>query len=326
MDGYTAFGASITQNGSKQTFACPAPVVALADLDVIGAAPKPMNAWGYADLLAKATAGADWILAETFASDPIHKEAWRIIQGGLRDMIADPGGIPSSDPAAVRRLTEGLMLAGFAMQAAQNSRAASGAEHQFSHLWDMQHHTHNGKAPSHGFKVGIGTLAVTAIYEQLLEYPIENLDVDAACKAWPSPEARDRAICDAFPESDLRNVALTESKAKWIEPGALRAQLEGLRSMWPDLKDRLQRQLLPFEELKAKLLASGAPVEPQQIGISRQRLRDSYRQAFFIRRRFTVLDMAARTGLFETLVGRIFHASGPWPLQAERASTPVMRS
>ena len=59
--------------------------------------------------------------------------------------------------------------AGFAMQAARNSRAASGAEHQFSHLWDMQHHTHEGKAPSHGFKVGIGTLAVTALYEFVLK-------------------------------------------------------------------------------------------------------------------------------------------------------------
>src|SRR5437870_4432189 len=31
MDGYTAFGASITANGSKQTFDCPAPRAVLAD-------------------------------------------------------------------------------------------------------------------------------------------------------------------------------------------------------------------------------------------------------------------------------------------------------
>ncbi len=315
MDGYTAFGASVTHNGSKQTFACPAPLAVLADLDVIGAAPKPMNSWGYADLLAKVTAGADWILAETFASDPIHPKAWRIVQGGLREMIAEPEGIPASEPAAIRRLTEGLMLAGFAMQAAQNSRAASGAEHQFSHLWDMQHHTHNGRAPSHGFKVGIGTLAVTALYEQLFEHPLERLDPDAACRAWPSANARDKAICENFPDGDLRNVALVESKAKWLEPAALRAQLEELRRIWPDLKSRLRRQLLPFSEVKAKLLAAGAPVEPEQIGISRQRLRESYRQAFFIRRRFTVLDVAVRTGLLEPFLDRIFGEDGVWSLQ-----------
>src|SRR4051794_34484679 len=58
MDGYTAYGASITIDGSKQTVDCPAPRAVLADLDVIARAPREMNAWGYADLLAKVTAGA----------------------------------------------------------------------------------------------------------------------------------------------------------------------------------------------------------------------------------------------------------------------------
>ena len=42
----------------------------------------------------------------------------------------------------------------------------------------MQHHTHNGHAPSHGVKVGIGTLAVTALYERMLEQPFDQLDID----------------------------------------------------------------------------------------------------------------------------------------------------
>src|ERR1041385_9167602 len=51
MDGYTAFGASITHKGSKQTFVCPAPKAVLADLNIISAAPPEMNASGYADFL-----------------------------------------------------------------------------------------------------------------------------------------------------------------------------------------------------------------------------------------------------------------------------------
>ena len=35
MDGYTAFGASITKDGAKQTFSCPAPQAVLADIDII---------------------------------------------------------------------------------------------------------------------------------------------------------------------------------------------------------------------------------------------------------------------------------------------------
>ena len=181
MDGYTAFGASITHQGSKQTFQCPAPVAVMADLDTIRAAPGLMNSWGYTDLLAKVTAGADWLLADAIGQEPLQPQAWRIAQSRLRELVANPAGVKARNLEAVRQLTEGLMLGGFAMQSARSSRAASGAEHQFSHLWDMQHHTHNGKAPSHGFKVGIGTLASTALYEHLLDQPLEKLNVDRCC-------------------------------------------------------------------------------------------------------------------------------------------------
>lgn len=140
MDGYTAFGASITHEGAKQTFLCPAPAAVIADLNVICAAPGLMNAWGYADLLAKVPAGADWLLADALGAEPMDAQAWAIVQGRLREVVGDPAGVFARDPEAVRRLMEGLLLGGFAMQSAQSSRPASGAEHQFSHLWDNQHH------------------------------------------------------------------------------------------------------------------------------------------------------------------------------------------
>jgi glycerol-1-phosphate dehydrogenase [NAD(P)+] len=321
MDGYTAFGASITHNGSKQTFVCPAPAAVLADIDVIAAAPGSMNAWGYADLLAKFTAGADWILADAMGVEAMNPQAWHIAQSRLRDLVADPGGVRAGDRKAITHLVEGLMLGGFAMQAAESSRAASGAEHQFSHLWDMQHHKHNGKTPSHGFKVGIGTLASCALYEFLLAQPLEKLDVDDCCRQWPNQEAREQTIRALFDEGELRDVALQESRAKSIEGAALREQLEKLRARWPDLRARLSEQLIPLAELKGKLQAVGAPVEPEQIGISRQRLRDSFLQAYFIRRRFTVLDLAIRAGLLDEAIGQMFGPSGPWPTK----STPVSK-
>ena len=39
MDGYTAFGASITRDGYKQTMACPAPRAVVADVDILAEAP-----------------------------------------------------------------------------------------------------------------------------------------------------------------------------------------------------------------------------------------------------------------------------------------------
>jgi len=314
MDGYTAFGASITCNGSKQTFTCPAPAAVIADLDVIGAAPVELNASGYADLLAKTTAGADWLVADALGVEAIHPQAWEIVQGGLRAAVANPAGVPRGDPAAIRQLTEGLILSGFAMQAARSSRPASGAEHQFSHLWDMQHHTHRGKAPSHGFKVGIGTLAVAALYERVLALPLPELDVDSCCARWPDEASREKAVRAWFGDGDVTAVALEESRAKWLDSGALRTQLETLRRVWPGLRERLRQQLIPFDQLKAMLAAAGAPVEPEQIGISRERLRESFWQAYFLRRRFTILDLAVRCGVLESGLEHLFGPSGCWPL------------
>ena len=59
VDGYSSFGASISYEGLKQTFECPAPRAILADIDVIANAPKEMTAAGYADLAAKIPCGAD---------------------------------------------------------------------------------------------------------------------------------------------------------------------------------------------------------------------------------------------------------------------------
>lgn len=314
MDGYTAFGASITYQGSKQTFDCPAPTAVVADLKVVAEAPVAMNAWGYADLLAKVTAGADWILADALGVEPIDPLAWNIVQGGLREATENPTGVHQGERVAIEGLVNGLMLGGFAMQSTKSSRPASGAEHQFSHLWDMQHHTHNGSAPSHGLKVGIGTLAVTALYEHLLERRFDNLDIEQCCAAWPDEATWVQRADELFQDEELRTVAVREIRAKYSRQDQLREQLKTLCVVWPNLREQLRAQLIPFADLKAMLEAAGAATNPEQIGIPRQRLRDSFWQAFFIRRRFTVLDLAVRTRQLDTSLSALFGSKGVWPI------------
>jgi glycerol-1-phosphate dehydrogenase [NAD(P)+] len=249
MDGYTAFGASITYKGSKRTFDCPAPVAVVADLDVIAAAPAELTTAGYADLLAKLTAGADWIVADALGIEPVDRVAWELVQEPLMESLADPGAVARGDIGAIGRLTRGLMMGGFAMQWTKNSRPASGAEHQFSHLWDMQHHTHEGRTPSHGFKVAVGTLAVARLYECLLAMRLEELDVERAVAAWPSGEQWEARIVELLGEGELAEKARVEMSAKAIGAAGLRERLARLRAVWPEVRERLRRHLLPAERL-----------------------------------------------------------------------------
>lgn len=306
MDGYTAYGASITYKGSKQTFDCPAPLGVIADLDVIAAAPKGMNASGYADLLAKLPAGADWILADALEIEPIDNPSWEMVQKNLRAWLSDPAGVANGAPEALESLVAGLMMGGFAMQHLQSSRPASGAEHQFSHLWDMQGHKHEGKSVSHGFKVGIGTLSSAALYEFLYQQPLENLDVEAAVAKWPSWKQISDEISGLYDVDEIRQKAMEEARAKYSTTEEMTVQLNKLKNCWPKLRSRLQEHLPPVSELRKKLELAGAPATPEAIGVSQERLQVAYRQALHIRRRFTVLDVADRTGLFPLASSTLF--------------------
>src|SRR4029079_14767026 len=133
---------------------------------------------------AKCPAGADWIIADGLGIDAIDPANWEMVQSRLRNWIAGAEGVRTGGLDTLRRLTTALMITGFAMQAACSSRPVSGAEHQFSHLWDMEHHSYRGTTPSHGFKVGIGTLASLGMYEALMQRDMDGLDIDAAIRAW----------------------------------------------------------------------------------------------------------------------------------------------
>jgi len=306
MDGYTAYGASITYRGNKQTFTCPAPQAVLADVDLIRHAPPELTASGYADLFAKIPAGADWILSDALGIEAIEPIAWSIVQDGLHEALAFPEGASKGAVEAITPLIEGLMLSGFAMQWSRTSRPASGAEHQFSHLWDMEHHTCHGKIPAHGFKVGIATLYLSALYEQLIRHPIEQLDVGDCCAKWPTWEQQEAQAKAMFSNTDFLPTVLTEMRAKYVTTAELERQLNTLIQRWPVIRERLERQVLPFNEVKRRLRLVGAPVEPEAIGLDRSRFRHSFLRAQHLRRRFTILDIAVRTACLDQWLDVIF--------------------
>lgn len=324
MDGYTAFGASITKNGAKQTMACNAPLGVLIDLEIVSKAPYINNASGYADLYAKVTAGADWILADALQVEAINGDAWHIVQDGLEEALRDPDGVRKGEIKAVRALIEGLILGGFAMQSMGSSRPASGAEHQFSHTWDMEHHTFNGEvarkfglyknkdeqAPSHGLKVGIGTLTITALYEQVLNTPLERLDVEKAVQNWKPLDQQIKEAQSLFADEGIKKFVEAQITGKYIDKDALRKQLTLLKNNWEEIQSKLKSQLIPYTETKKRLEAVGAPTTGEQIGIPTDRLKKTFYKAQKLRSRFTILDVAVRTGYMDQWVEALFEEGG----------------
>jgi len=314
VDGYAAFGASITYQGFKQTIFCPAPIAIIADLDIIAQAPEEMNSWGYADLIAKIPAGADWIIADALDIETIDQSAWELVQKPLRRLIANPAGIAGKDRQALCFLMEGLIMSGLAMQKAHTSRAGSGAEHQFSHLWDMQHHKYNEKGPSHGFKVAIGSLATLALYEILLNENTEEVlkNTHNALSSWCDFSEIEMEITNIFTQPKEAAQLIEQSREKYIDAQQLRTRISKINQIWPDLRLKLQKQIIHFQEFRNMLQAANAPINLQDIGIGRERLKKSYRVARFMRKRYTILDFLTDTGCLQEYVNSIFESEKYW--------------
>lgn len=315
VDGYTSFGASITTDGFKQTLECSAPRAVLADLEVLANAPPKMTSAGYADLLAKIPAGADWIIADVLEVEPIDTDVWSLVQDPLRTATGRPADVHGGDLSAMEGLAEGLLMSGLAMQAAGSSRPASGAEHQFSHLWEMEglgQEAEGDEPPlSHGFKVGVGTVSIAALYERLLKRDLTGLDIRERAGAWPRWSKVERQIRSTF-SPDLEEQVVEQSRRKYVEADELCARLSLIKDRWPGLRERLGEQLLTAKQLRGQLSEAGCPTAPAEIGVSHEQLRATYRRAQMIRPRYTVLDLLNEAGLLDECVAELFSDGGFW--------------
>ena len=209
-------------------------------------------------------------------------------------------------------------MSGIAMQISHSSRPASGSEHRFSHLWEMQALAHGHGPVPHGFKVGVGTEASAALYERVLARDLNRLDIDALCRAWPSREEVRREVEQAHSIPKLAENAVEESLAKYISPDQLRQRLMRIQERWPVIRERLERQLMTAEHIRDLLRAAGCPTEPAEIGINAAQLRESYTLARTIRSRYTVLDLVNECGIIEACVNELFAPRGYWATLAHQ--------
>ena len=310
VDGYSSFGASITYQGAKQTFNCPAPVAIVADIDVIAAAPKEMTAAGYADLAAKIPAGAEWMIADFVGSEPIIPQAWHILQDYIDDFLADPDAVAAGEPQAIADLFEGLTLSGFAMQAARSSRPASCCDHLFSHFLDMHGHRYNGKLQSHGFQVAIGTLVMCAVFDELFALDLCCVDIDYSLYMWPSLESEQQRALDLFKNTSAPRLGYESITVKYGDKYQVREELESLVALWPELKRKLQGQVYSFKKMQDLFRRAGAPYLPEHIGVTNKQLCDMFPYVQLMRHRYNVLDLAKRGEFYNDIVDPLFAPGG----------------
>jgi glycerol-1-phosphate dehydrogenase [NAD(P)+] len=312
MDGYAASGAALRDGGFKRTLACAAPVAIVADLDVVARAPAIMGAWGYGDLVGKLVAGIDWIVADALEEEALNPGPFAMVQDNLAAWLGNPAGVRQGDRAAIDGLVRGLIMSGLAMQAHGNSRPASGSDHQFAHLWEMEEIKVGGEPASHGACVGVGCLSMLAAYEWLQRQDMAAVDVARRAKEAPTPEMLQAEVARSFPLSFMAANAAVETAVKATPPARLETRLHKLQDRWPEILRQLGKRLPSAVTVRGWLEQVGGPASAADLGIAEEKHAHDYARARMIRRRFTGLDVLHDLGWLDVAVAELFAPQGFW--------------
>lgn len=165
MDGYASCLSSLVADGAWKTFDAVCPDSIIADISILKEAPYPMIKAGFGDMVGKLTCLADWELANELSGEYYCETAAKLVFSAVQKCLRSPEGLSSRDEAAVKDLTEALILSGVAMTLVGSSQPASGAEHCLSHFWEMDAVAHGRPHALHGSAVGVGTVVIASIYE-----------------------------------------------------------------------------------------------------------------------------------------------------------------
>ena len=95
--------------------------------------------------------------------------------------------------------------------------------------------------------------------------------------------------------------------SKNLEGEKLAARRQLIYEKWDIMRDRVMKQLIPFNELRARFELLGCPVNPADIGTDLAGCKRAATVAGMIRKRYTVLDTLLETGLTERIIDKVLN-------------------
>ena len=277
-DGFCSTVAAMTWEGYKKTLICGAPILVVADLNVISKAPMRLTVSGVGDMLGKFVALAEWRMAHLLTGEHFCQKIYDIMAKAVQSVWDNCLATRDGDLAAYEAVTYGLLMSGLAMQLLGASRPASGAEHHISHLIEMEPRRLGVHSDAlHGEKVGVTTVLVSAEYHRLIAWedirdhvlPYAPVDMDwlrdyFGEQLWPAMERENRNDC-----------------LDQVTP-------ERIQVCWPEIRE-IMASIPEAETIRTRLAALGAKQTLTDLGIPEEKLPELLRVAPLVRNRLTLM-------------------------------------
>lgn len=277
-DAFSAEVAALHWNGVKKTINCQAPILVVADINVIKNAPSHLVLSGIGDVLGKFNALTEWKIAHEITGEHFCVKIHDMMKQALEEVWNNGYNAHLGDVDACTAVMYGLLLSGIAMQMQGNSRPASGAEHHISYFLDANPPGFNAKSNgSHGEEVGIATLLVCREYHRLAKIediqphllPYTPIDFNRLRAYWGE---------ELFP------AIYAENQDDCLAP----ATPEKIASAWPKIREYIADLPQP-DALEQRLAEMGAKRSLKDINIPEDKLRDILNYSPYQRNRLTLM-------------------------------------
>lgn len=276
-DGFTANICSAILNGQKKSTPMCAPVLVVADLDIIKGAPARLIASGINDILSKYISLFDWKVSNLVAGEYYCPMVAELAQEALDIMRKAADEYAATGVADHEAMTMAQMKSGLTMQLLNHSRAASGAEHLMAHLVEMQPPRFEKAEGIHGECVGVGTFACVKEYHRLASMPTPKAKpFEPLSEQWIREKFGDRLAAGIIKEN-ANDVLAT------FDPQSIVDHWDEIRAMIADIPS--------VEEMEALYKGCNAKYLPEHIGIDPALEQEMLPISAAIRNRLTLVRM-----------------------------------
>ena len=275
-DGFTANICSAILNGQKKSTPMCAPILVVADLDIIKGAPARLVASGINDILAKYISLTDWRIAHLVAGEYFCPMVAELAEHALKLMREAADKYAATGVADHEAMTMAQMESGLTMQLLNHSRAASGAEHLMAHLVELHPPRFEKAEGIHGECVGVGTFECIKVYHELAKKTPKAKPFQPLTEEWVREKFGERLMPGIMKENE--NDVLATFPA------------QNIVDHWDEIRELIAK--IPSVEEMEKLYSDcHCKYRPEDIGIDPSLADEMLEISAAIRNRLTLIRM-----------------------------------
>ena len=275
-DGFTANICSAILNGQKKSTPMCAPILVVADLDIIKGAPARLVASGINDILAKYISLTDWRIAHLVAGEYFCPMVAELAEHALKLMREAADKYAATGVADHEAMTMAQMESGLTMQLLNHSRAASGAEHLMAHLVELHPPRFENAEGIHGECVGVGTFECIKVYLELAKKTPKAKPFQPLTEEWVREKFGERLMPGIMKENENDVLATFPS--------------QNIVDHWDEIRE-LIAQIPPVEEMEKLYSDCHCKYRPEDIGIDPSLADEMLEISAAIRNRLTLIRM-----------------------------------